>query len=131
MEDDEKYTITLDSGKTIDISDLDTTGDITINLNDTFGATTTYVSDSSYTISLDDTITISDSTFTLDTHAIDWTANSILSDTRISPDEVERMCKEYPALEKVWRNFKSVYDMVQQDYKGKKKSGELEDDIPF
>jgi len=41
------------------------------------------------------------------------------------------MCKEYPGLEKVWRNFKSVYDMCKQDYEGKKKAGEIDDDIPF
>ena len=45
----------------------------------------------------------------------------------IYPSEVEKMCKEYPALEKVWRNFKSVYDMVKQDYEGKKKSGDIDD----
>jgi len=41
------------------------------------------------------------------------------------------MCKEYPALEKVWRNFKNVYDMCKQDYEGKIKAGEIDDDIPF
>jgi len=42
------------------------------------------------------------------------------------------MCEHYPALEKVWRNFKSVYDMCKQDYEGKKKAGEiLDDDLPF
>lgn len=50
---------------------------------------------------------------------------------QIDPNEVEKMCSEYPALEKVWRNFKSVYDLVEQDYKGKKKAGELDDEIPF
>ena len=52
-------------------------------------------------------------------------------DTMIDPDEVENMCKEYPALVKVWRNFESVYNMVKQDYKGKKESGEIKDDVPF
>ena len=122
---DDTFTIDVNDLKLDDI--LDTTGDITINLNDTYGATTTYSVGS-----LDDTITISDGTFTLDTHAIDWTANNILGDTRISPEEIERMCKEYPALEKVWRNFKAVYDMCKKDYEGKIKAGEInDDDIPF
>jgi hypothetical protein len=43
-------------------------------------------------------------------------------------DDVERMCKEYPALEKVWRNFKNVYNMCEQDYKGKVKAGEITND---
>ena len=95
---------------------------ITINLDDTYGATTTYwtndtVSDPTFTIGID----------TANTIDIDWIYNNM----NIDPNEVERMCKEYPSLEKVWRNFKSVYDMVKQDYEGKKKAGELDDDIPF
>ena len=125
---DDSYTITLDSSETIDLSGIvDSVGDITINLDDTYGATTTYTVGT-----MDDTISISDGTFTLDTNAVDWTTNSILGDTRISPDEIERMCEEYPALEKVWKNFKAVYDMCKQDYEGKKKAGEiLDDDLPF
>ena len=121
---DDTFTIDVNDLKLDDI--LDTTGDITINLNDTYGATTTYSVGS-----LDDTITISDGTFTLDTHAIDWTAHNILGDTRISPQEIERMCEHYPGLEKAWRNFKAVYDMTLQDWKGKKKAGEIDNDIPF
>ena len=49
----------------------------------------------------------------------------------IDPDQVEDMCQHYPGLEKVWRNFKSVYDMCIQDYKGKLKEDGLDDDIPF
>ena len=109
---------------------------ITINLNDTYGTTTTWwegdsvtdvtvgPSDGTFTITdyLSDTIDLSNITITdTDVHAI-W-------DDRISPARVERMCEHYPALEKVWRNFKSVYDMVDQDYRGNYK--DLDDDIPF
>jgi len=52
-------------------------------------------------------------------------------DKYIDPQQVENMCEEYPALQKVWRNFKSLYDMTLQDYKGKQKAGELDDNIPF
>ena len=58
--------------------------------------------------------------------ATDYTYSSIL-DNMIDPDQVENMCKEYPALTKVWTNFKSVYDMTLQDYKGKKEVGDLND----
>ena len=124
MENDDKtYTIALD-----DI--LDTTGDITINLDNTYGTTTTYWAGDSIT-----DITVSganDGTFTIgtnDTIDIGWIYNNM----NIDIQEVERMCKEYPALEKVWRNFKGVYDMVKQDYEGKKKAGEIddEDELPF
>ena len=123
MENDDKtYTIALD-----DI--LDTTGDITISLDDTYSTTTTYWAGDSVT----DVVYggTNNGTFTIDTDTID-VADWIYKSTDISPSEVERMCKEYPALEKVWRNFKSVYDMVKQDYEGKKKAGEIDDeDIPF
>ena len=116
---------------TFDISDfLDTTGDITINLDDTYGTTSTYWagdSISDITVSGADAGTFTIDTNTMDTIDIDWLTGKL----NIDPDEVERMCKEYPALDKVWRNFKSVYDMVKQDYEGKKKAGEIDDDIPF
>ena len=119
---------------TIDVSDLklddilDTTGDVTINLGDTYGATTTFWSNGT---SGTDTISVTDGTFTVDTNSADWLNNVYINDTRISPEEIEKMCKEYPGLEKVWRNFKSVYDMCKQDFEGKKKAGEIDDDIPF
>ena len=123
------YTITLDSGETLDLSNiLDTTGDITINLNDTMG-TTYWAGDSisDITISgINNAIsgTGNSGTFTIDTNSVDWLYN----DTRIDPDEIERMCKEYPALEKTWRNFKATYDLVKQDWKGKQDG---EDELPF
>ena len=124
-----------DFESTINIEELDLSGlmeddTITINLDDTYGATTTYwagdsITDVVYSGSNDGTFTID--TNTMDTVDLGW----IYDRHTLSVDEVERMCKEYPALEKVWRNFKSVYDMVKQDYKGKKKAGEIDDDIPF
>jgi len=129
-----------DDSFTIDISDLklddilNTTGDdVTINLDNTYGATTTYMTtDSAYNVSgATDTINISDGTFTIDTDSADWLNTIKINDTSISPEEVERMCKMYPGLARVWRNFKSVYDMCKQDYEGKIKAGEIDDDIPF
>ena len=123
---------------TIDLDDLDIKLDdimedtITIDLNDTYGTTTTYWAGDSVTdIVLDDATT---STIDLGNYTLSGDFGDIQVDQSwqaIYPCEVEKMCKEYPALEKVWRNFKAVYDMVQQDYKGKKEAGELDDDIPF
>ena len=128
--DDDTFILNLD-----DI--LDTTGDVTIDLGNYDAQTTTYWAGDSIT---DVTLTSPDGTFTLsdtitidtgggitDTVDFDWVYNN----TSIDPTKVEKMCKEYPALEKVWRNFKAVYDMVQQDYEGKKKAGEIDDDLPF
>ena len=120
---------------------------VVINLNDTYGSTTTYLGgssvgilaqdlgslDSSYTITLDDTISLGSGgaggyttmtsgaggTYTtigsIDTQWVVTTPN-----THIEIVEVESMCKEYPALAKVYENFKTVYDLVLQDWKGKK-----------
>jgi len=133
---DDSFTIDVNDLKLDDI--LDTTGDITINLDNTMGTTTTYwagdsVADVVYTGPNNGTYTID--TNSIDTNVytgstdinIDWIYNNIA----IDPNEVEKMCKEYPGLEKVWRNFKSVYDMCKQDYEGKKKAGEIDDDLPF
>ena len=120
---DNDFNINIDD---LDLSNLGLSNDdtITINLDDTYGATTTYWSN--------DTITVSDPTFTIGDGTVDpIDINWIYNNMNIDPNEVERMCQEYPSLEKVWRNFKSVYDMVKQDYEGKKKAGEIDDDIPF
>ena len=34
-------------------------------------------------------------------------------------NEIEEMCSEYPALAKAYENFRTMYDMTLQDYKGK------------
>ena len=121
---------------TINIEELDLSGlldddTITINLDDTYGTTTTYWAGDSVTdITISDTA--NDGTFTIDTSTMDTVGlDWIYERHSLSISEVESMCKEYPALEKTWRNFKSMYDMVKQDYQGKKDSGEIDDDIPF
>jgi uncharacterized protein YqfB (UPF0267 family) len=102
----------------------------TISLDDSYSSTT-------YNTLTGDTITITggnytDSNYTIignaaDTITFDELNISWPEFNNINPDEVEKMCNEYPALEKVWRNFKSVYDMCKQDYQGKKEAGELDD----
>jgi len=124
--DDTTITINIDdyTTDTIDLSNIDG-----LYTGGTIDTTTYWNGDSVTDIVLTDS---SNGTFTIDTNTmdtidIDWLTGKL----NIDPDEVERMCKEYPALEKVWRNFKSVYDMVKQDFEGKKKAGEIDDDIPF
>jgi hypothetical protein len=110
---DDSFTVNVSNLKLDDI--LDTTGDIIINLNDTYGTTTTYTSDyTSITSSDNYTYIVSDDAIDLSNINITWPL-----DNSIDPDEIERMCKEYPALEKTWRNFKATYDLVKQDWKGK------------
>ena len=67
------------------------------------------------------TYTVSD-TININDYNITWPLNN-----SIDIDEIERMSKEYPALEKTWRNFKATYDLVIQDWKG----NHNEDDTQF
>ena len=32
------------------------------------------------------------------------------------PDKIKSMCKEYPALDEAWKNFRTMYEMVHQDW---------------
>lgn len=38
--------------------------------------------------------------------------------------KVEDMCKDYPALEKAYENFKTIYKMVHQDWQGRQDAEE-------
>ena len=110
-DDDLTYTVKLDS-----IDTLDDCIPVSYEAGSTVGGPST--------ITLTGT-TNDDLTYTFDTtYAGEY-------DKYIDPQQVENMCEEYPALQKVWRNFKSLYDMTLQDYKGKQKAGELDDEIPF
>ncbi len=59
-------------------------------------------------IRLDDTIT-----------SISWPTPVEWTDCFPDFNTVEQMCKEYPGLEKAFENFKTVYKLVEQDYKSK------------
>ena len=48
-----------------------------------------------------------------------------------SISRIDEMCKQYPALEKAYEQFKLIYKMTEQDYKGKLKERGIDDDIPF
>jgi len=111
---------------TITGTETSSSGDtIVINLNDTYGSTTSYINNagiiaqdigsvySSYTISNGNsdysTISITDP---------QWWVTS--EGTHFEIAEIEKMCSEYPALAKVYENFKTMYDLVKQDWEGKK-----------
>ena len=113
MNDDTSYTISLDT---------DSTSTSTITYTGTDHSETT-IGGMTFTLPNDDVYSSGDLTFD--------TTYSGSFETHIDPVQVENMCQEYPALQKVWRNFKSVYDLTLQDYKGKQKAGDLDDEIPF
>ena len=103
------YSITLDDKTAADV--------ITINVDpsDTLDYFDTMASGSVFTI--DDTITLTGSSDYNIQYEIDfgdeWRTHF--------PDfkQVEKMCKEYPALEKAFEKFKTTYEMVKDDYANK------------
>ena len=106
--------------------------DITIS-TDSMNDTTLGYDLSDYTVdTIDiDTIDISTSTITLDdTHWADsivWEQTEF-EDTMPSVAKVEDMCKDYPALAQAYENFKTIYTLVHQDWKGK---NDKDEELPF
>jgi|TARA_B110000908_G_C10066106_1_gene362902 hypothetical protein len=49
----------------------------------------------------------------------------VWKDTLPELEMINNMCKEYPALAKAFENFKTMYALVDQDYKGKQKERKL------
>lgn len=98
----------------IDISTITSTDTITINSSSITG-----YSNNTWSI-MDDNIDLSSINIS--------TLNPVeFEDHMPSVAKVEDMCTEYPALEKAYENFKSVYAMVKQDWQGKQdeKNGKL------
>ena len=124
----------------VDITFSDDT--ITIKLDETYGTTSTYLENTGVVYTTDDTM---GETFTLDlsdTITLDgiidtegpynWNFDlTPFVNTMPTIDEVNKMCDVYPGLAKAFENFKTAYKLVEQDYKGKQKAGEIDDDIPF
>jgi hypothetical protein len=131
MDDENTITVTGASGSS------DT---FVIDLNSTYGATTTYPTSGfiaqetstidsgfSYTIDLNDTISLNNITITGGGYQTSGSGSSTQPQwwvatpgTHIEIEEIEKMCSEYPALAKVYKNFKTMYDLVKQDWEGKK-----------
>ena len=107
--------------------------DITFTLDShTYDVTLTSNSDITYTIpslTSDDTITLDLDSSTWASDGSTYTTNNVdFVDAMPSLWKIKDMCKHYPALEKAFENFKTVYTMVQQDYKG---NHEDDEEIPF
>ena len=71
------------------------------------------------------TVNISEIGYALDNQiSFDWDNINIVpalwKEALPDVDTVNAMCEQYPALAKAYENFKTVYKLVEQDYKGKK-----------
>lgn len=122
MGDDKDYTITI-TNPSEDIGGWDS--NITIN-------GMSYSAPSIDTIS---TCTVNlDTSYTTDTGS-EYTFNMPSSETFVdsmpSASRIDEMCDLYPALAKAYEQFKLIYKMTEQDYKGKLKERGIDDDVPF
>jgi hypothetical protein len=123
-------TVTINSDNTIDISDIST--------NSSWSSDCSFDSmDTSYTLSdtsnIDiDSITINTDFATEYNNTFNWNdvyiGRKLWQDTLPDVETVNKMCEEYPALAKAYENFKTVYKLVEQDYKG---NHDDEDEFPF
>ena len=103
---------------TISLSDFDESG---MNCEDVYTLTASSMDVSNITTStidtsaIDDLISIDDLTITLN--------DPVEFEDRM-PDvsKVEDMCNDYPALAKAYENFKTIYAMVHQDWKGRQEA---------
>lgn len=110
LEDTITIDTSVDEDLTFDVSD------ITLSSIDTSSITTSTID--SETITLEDTHWADN---------ITWEQTEFV-DKMPSIDKVHNMCGYYPALEKAYENFKTIYKMVEQDYKG---NHQKNDETPF
>ena len=118
-DDDKDYTITIGSSE--DIGGWEST---TMNgLSYSFDTTS-----SSNTITLD-SLDVNDTggEFTYNMPG----PSEMFVDQMPSTSRIDEMCEIYPALAKAYEQFKLIYKMTEQDFKGKLKERGIDDDIPF
>lgn len=104
--------------------------DLTFNIDD-LDIPVTYTSSDATTITLDETF-LNDSgseyTFNVSGHTDSFGNVKLFEDAMPNIHTINAMCNHYPALAKAYENFKTIYKMVEQDYKG---NHEDNGDIPF
>jgi hypothetical protein len=113
------------------VFDITTSDSITINMNDLYDAT------DCLTINTDtvmcDTVDINTLTSN-DNIDLDWISSITLDrvmfeDYMPEPETLKLMAEQYPALKKAYENFKTIYKMVEQDWKGN--HADDDEELPF
>jgi len=104
---------------TIDLSDytMDSSGSV-ISSSD-FDGITTISGISTSTVNISEIGYALDNQITFDFDNINIVP-ALWKEALPDVDTVNAMCEQYPALAKAYENFKTVYKLVEQDYKGKK-----------
>jgi len=94
--------------------------EIIITNMDGITTTSSYTIDTSYTINVNADDILDYGNITITTGSSDtWWSSIGNENTHLEITKVEKMCEEYPALAKVYENFKTVYDLVKQDWESK------------
>tara|TARA_A200000159_G_scaffold87514_1_gene81037 strand:+ start:134 stop:505 length:372 start_codon:yes stop_codon:yes gene_type:complete len=123
MGEDKDYTITI-TNPSEDIGGWDS--NITINGMSYSAPSIDMISTS--TVDLNTESYVSD---TGGEYTFNMPSNEIFVDSMPSVHRIQEMCELYPALAKAYEQFKLIYKMTEQDYKGKLKERGIDDDIPF
>lgn len=101
------------------------------NSEETYTITTDNMDESGFVYSIDSSSISNITTTTIvgDTHRgqFMWEQKEFV-DKMPSLDKVHNMCGYYPALQKAYENFQTIYKMVEQDYKG---NHQEKDETPF
>ena len=111
-------TQSTDDTITIDLSDYTMNTDSSFITSSNLDSITTISSISTDTIDISDYTTSTDGQISFDWDNINIVP-TLWTETLPDVDTVNAMCNEYPALAKAYENFKTVYKLVEQDYKGK------------
>lgn len=120
------YTITDTSGDiTINNDYITMSNDSTLDINSYHGYTTDI---STITTSTTNPSDFSD-LFSMDDLSITLNEPVEFEDKMPSVAKVEDMCNNYPALRKAYENFKTIYKMVHQDWKGRQ--DDEDEQFPF
>tara|TARA_R110002153_G_scaffold144269_1_gene295428 strand:+ start:121 stop:468 length:348 start_codon:yes stop_codon:yes gene_type:complete len=103
---------------TIDLSDYTTDPYSSVITSSNLDSITTISGISTSTVNINDITTSLDDQISFDFDNIKIVP-TLWTETLPDVDTVNAMCNEYPALAKAYENFKTVYKLVDQDYKGK------------
>ena len=117
---------TWNSEETINITLDDSVDDFTFDISDHTVDTIDISSITTSTVDLDSGVSITlDDTHWAD--GITWEQIEF-EDKMPSVAKVEDMCNDYPALRKAYENFKTIYKIVHQDWKGRQDN---DNNFPF
>ena len=123
MGDDKDYTITI-TNPSEDIGGWDS--NITINGMSYSAPSIDMISTSTVDLNTESYVSDTGSEYTFN-----MPSSEIFVDSMPSASRIDEMCDLYPALAKAYEQFKLIYKMTEQDYKGKLKERGIDDDVPF